>query len=343
MTRKLRLSLLLSAALAAATPARAAFQQPLTSARSAALSNAALLGAGDSTAIFNNPAALATMPGRDAYFSYNQLYAGLQGASSMADGFMTFGTPTRYGSLGVGVGTFKAAGLMTERTIALGWGRSYGRLDVGVAGKNLYHSYAAETDPLAAQDPVFANRSARGAFALDFGAIFHASPVVDLGLAVRNANSPDVGLATLDRVPREIQASASYLWKKLGMRLTADVLYRDGGYGAPGDKVVPGVGVEKLLAEGRAAFRVGVSALGASAGVGLKVGHLEFDYALLIKRNLSDGSYGTHMIGLRWRFGGPSKPAHAAAAKPAAADPNAPTAELPAAVTASQGTPEAHE
>lgn len=323
---------LLLAASAAGSPAPAAFQQPLVSPRAAALSDASLPGKGDSTSLFVNPAGLASLEGSDAYFTYNQLYAGMQGTGSMSDGFMTFAAPTKFGSVAAGVGTFRAAGLLTERTIAVGWARSLGKLDFGVAGKSLYHSYSVGSDPAAAADPVFSHGSGRGAFSLDLGAIYHAAPALDFGLAVRNVNSPDVGLASLDRVPREIQGAAAYEWRRLGLRLTGDLVYRDAGWGTAQDKLTPGVGLEKWLAGGRAAFRVGLSSLGASAGVGLRLGRLEFDYALVVKRNLMSGSYGTHLVGLRWRFGGPSgyavRSAAPARAVSYAPDPSAPTAAL---------------
>lgn len=303
MRKMLRLVFGLAAALAAGSPALAAFQQPLTSPESAALSNAALLGRPDSALLFTNPAGLAGLRAVDSYFTYTQLYAGMQGTGSMGYGFMTLGVPTKVGTLGFGVGTLQAVGLLNERTLSLGYAHSIGPVDLGVAAKSLYHSYDAASDPASATNPVFANGTSRSAFSFDAGAIYHATPALDFGLAVRDLNQPNVGLSSVDQVPRSYQASAAYEWKSYGLRLTADAVYSDPGWGTLEDKLTPGLGLEKWVADRRVAFRFGVTSLGASAGIGLRLGNLEFDYALLMQLNTLQGNYGTNTLGVRIRFG----------------------------------------
>lgn len=301
LTRRLLLSAL--TAFTAAGSALASFQQPLTSPQASALGNSALAAIGDSSSLFTNPAGLAGLEHKDLYFMYNQMYAGAKGMAGMNDGFMTAAVPSKLGTFAIGVANFRADNLKIERTISVGWAKSSGRLSYGLSGKYLYHNYLVQDDPTAPNDPVFQNGHAKGAFGLDFGAVYRASSRLSFGAAVRNANSPDVGIATTDRVPREYQAAAAYDFPRFGLRVLSDVVYRDQDWGTTQDKVIPGVGLEKWVSNGRAAFRLGVNSLGASAGVGLELGRLGFDYTFSIKKNIADAGYGTHMIGIRLRFG----------------------------------------
>lgn len=301
VTRRLLSAIL--ALLAASLPAAASFQAPLVSPQSSALGNSALAARGDSTALFSNAAGLAGMQGKDMYFMYNQLYAGAKGMGGMDDGFITAAVPSKLGTFGVGVGTFRAQNLKLERTIAVGWAKSSGKWSFGAAAKHLYHSYIVQNDPTAPNDPVFRDRHSRGAFSFDLGAIYQATSKLSFAAAGRNLNSPDVGMATHDPVPRELQAAAAYDLNRYGLRVLGDVTYRDQDWGTTQDKLVPGVGLEKWVADNRAAFRFGVTSLGASAGVGLELGRLGFDYTFSIKRHLADAGYGTHMVGVRVRFG----------------------------------------
>src|SRR5438309_621572 len=102
-TRARSWGLLLAAAmLAAAAPARAAFDEPIVSARSAGMGGASLAAKGDPGSLFINPAAVAGMKASSAYFSYNDVHAGMPGVSSVGEGFIAAGVPTALGSLAVG-------------------------------------------------------------------------------------------------------------------------------------------------------------------------------------------------------------------------------------------------
>lgn len=282
-----------------------AFQQSPLSPRATVLGGVALEGE-DSSALFFNPGALAGARTSDLYFMYNQLYAGLQGVGSMGEGLFSVGVPTGFGSLAAGVSTFYAQGLENERVISLGYSRRIGRrLEAGVAAKQLYQSYSIGGDASAAADPVFSGGSSRSAYALDAGVSYSISAPLRAGLAVRNINSPNMGLSTVDRVPREIQGGLAYEFARYGLRTTGDVLYRNDGSGSLRDYVVPSVGFEKIFYGGAASLRLGVDSQGLGAGFGLALGAIGIDYAFVIKRNLSAG-YGSHQLGLRYRFGVPS-------------------------------------
>jgi hypothetical protein len=66
---------------------------------------------------------------------------------------------------------------------------------------------------------------------------------------------------------------------------------------------VPGVGLEKTFDGQPVAFRVGANTEQLSAGVGLNVGKIGFDYAFIITRSMISDNAGTHLIGLKYRFG----------------------------------------
>jgi len=302
--KRLAVSLLAAALLTA--PARAAFQSPVSSPEQAAMGYNSLSSRPGSATLFANPAQIAGMAQPDAYFMYDQLYAGMNGVGAIGESLISAGAPTRWGSLGVGLGMLHAGGLYEERTLALTYARRFGdRVQLGVTGKQLYHSYLINGDPLAASDPVFQNGHAASALSVDFGAVVKVAEPVRVGLAVRNANSPDLGLDSVDRVPREVQGAVAYDFPAAKrLRLTADVSYRGGPTVAGSDRVTPGVGVEKGFPGDRFVLRFGLTPLELTAGFGLRWGMFGVDYALVLRRTLLDGNVGTHMLGLRVLFGG---------------------------------------
>ena len=253
-----------------------------------------------------NPARLAAVERADFYFMHSQMYAGMEGVGTIGQGFVSSAFPTRWGTLGLGLATFRAEGLLSERTVMVSAARRFGRLELGVTGKHLHHGYESAGDPLAANDPVFANGRSKGAFSLDAGAAFRVSEPLTIGVAVRNLNAPNVGLAVEDRVEREVQAGAAYdFGEKTGLRLTGDLLVRENRSGGQ-RALTPALGLEKRFSEA-AKFRFGASGSELTAGFGLQFGGIGLDYAFVLRRRLIEGSLGTHTLGLRVRFG-PSAP-----------------------------------
>jgi hypothetical protein len=290
----------------AARTARAAFENPLVSPQATAMGGASLGSQGDSSTLFLNPAGVSGLKRPEAYFTYSQLYPGLGGVGAIGQGFVSAGVPTKLGTLAFGLGDFQAAGLLQERVVGLTFARRlFGSVDAGVTGKYLYHSYLTGSDPSAAADPVFRNGNSRGALALDAGFAAPLSDALRVGLAVRNINAPDVGLASVDRVPREYQAGLAYGIRAWALKLTADYVYRDSADLALQDRGLPAVGIEKGFERDMVLFRAGANPNQISAGVGIQFGSFGFDYAFLLDRALlsSAASAGTHQIGLRYKFG----------------------------------------
>jgi hypothetical protein len=289
------------AAVLLAGPASAAFDTPFYSGQAAAMGGASLAADGDPAGVFVNPAVIGEMKAPQAYFTYNSMYAGLAGVGSLSQGFLAAGLPTKLGSFALGLGTLDAQGLLQERTLSLGFARTvWDGLRLGVAGKYLYHVYEPGSDPLAAQDPVFSAGTARGAFALDAGAVLTVTERLELGLAVRNINQPDVGLASVDCAQRAVQAAAAF--KFLGYKATADVSSANPDAGS--NQVSPALGLEKELEGGHVTFRVGASLTEFTGGFGLRFGRIGIDYAMIIHRVLLQGNAGNQSIGLRVLFGG---------------------------------------
>ncbi len=302
----LALRALLCAGLVAggARHARAAFDFAPTGAQAAAMGGSVLAGTGDSASLFLNPAGTAGLSRPEAYFMYNRYFAGLSGVEALGQGFASVGVPTKLGVLSAGYADLRAAGLLEERVVAVSFARRwFGFLDAGVTGKHLHHKYLIASDPAASADPVFRDGSSRGAFALDFGAGAVVAGPLSAALAVRNVNRPDVGLATEDRVPREYQAGLAYAVESWRLKLTADFLYRDSDSGSLKERSVPSVGLEKSLEGDRVKFRLGASPDQLSAGGGVQFDRFGFDYAFILSRNLLANNAGTHMIGIRYRFG----------------------------------------
>jgi len=155
---------------------------------------------------------------------------------------------------------------------------------------------------LAQSDPVFAGGTSRGAFGFDVGLIAAPWEPVSFGLSLRNVNRPDVGLVSEDRVPRELRAGVAVALAGLGLRATGELAVRGGPGNGPWSNVVPSIGLEKLLAP-NVAFRVGGGPTSLNAGVGVGVGNLTFDYSVSWSPQLGASNYGTHLIGIRFRFG----------------------------------------
>jgi hypothetical protein len=234
---------------------------------------------------------------------YNQLYTGLSGVGSIGQGFAAFGVPTKVGTVGVGFGDFQASGLLEERVVGVTFARRWSdSIEVGVTGKYIYHSYLIGSDPSAVSDPVFNNGTSRGAFALDAGLIAPLSHALKVGLAIRNLNEPDVGLASEDRVPRQVQVGLSYDIQPHALRLTADYTYSDVLADTLSERSQPGVGIEKRFEHDHLSFRLGATLDQFSAGIGITFGCWGIDYTAILARTLLTNNAGTQMIGLRYRF-----------------------------------------
>ena len=297
-----RIIVLLFAAFLPAAPLQAAFQVPLSSVRAGAMGSASMAAADEAAALFINPAGLALMSSAEAAFMYNRMYAGLPGVGNIGTGYMAFGLPTAAGTFGIGVGSFHASDLKDERTIAVSFARKVGKLRLGVSGKHLSQNYLIGTDVRANRDPVFSNGTSRSAVSLDAGIIASIRGPFRVGVAVRNLNEPNIGLATKDTVKREIQGGAFLDFASLDLRTSADIFIRNDGIG--GRQYLPALGMEKGIGSTGMSMRAGLSTTEFTSGVGIKVGQMSFDYGLVVNFNLLADNMGSHRVGMSYRFGG---------------------------------------
>jgi hypothetical protein len=285
----------------ATIPVRAAFQNGFRSVRSSALGGIPIGERGDASALFQNPAGMAGMRATEAYFTYSSMLNRLNGVEGFSTGFMSVGIPNRIGTLGLGLGIFNAASLIKERTLSLGFAKSFHKgWQAGFALKQLHHSYAAAGDSLAENDPVFNNGYSKSALSVDAGMIVPLGKILQLGVSIKDMNEPNVGLVTEDRVPRQIQAGAALnAW---GIKTTGNLSFLHRSYSnAP--SAVPAFGIEKGMYGDRFALRMGMNASEWTTGFGLQMGQVGFEYALVLNQNLPRGNEDSHKIGIRYQFG----------------------------------------
>lgn len=281
-------------AAAAVSDGQASFQEASSGGPPAAALAGIALGAGPS-ALFAHPASPGDLTRAEAYFTYDQLYAGLDGVGVFDRGAIAASLPTKLGVLSTGLWRYRGGGLKEERVIALGLAREVRPgLRLGLLLKHLHHSYLPNATE--ASDPVFSKGTSAGAFAVDAGAHLALTETVRASLAVRNLNAPDVGLMTEDRVLREFQAGLAWRTPVEGLSVLADVSWPS--------PAIPRVGLEKVVYRDMVVFRAGLNPYEFAAGMGLKIDSFGFDYALSLRRNLLADNLGTHSLGISFAFGG---------------------------------------
>jgi hypothetical protein len=280
-------------------PLQAAFQMRPVSARSAALGSSFSASSRDSGSLFTNPAGIASLSQAELSVTYGKPFAGLPG-TNMNLGHAALVIPTPAGRLGLGYALYQAQDLLQEQTVAVSYGVSPLKgVRLGGTVKHLSHSYLIGSDPLAAQDPVFRNGTSRSAVAFDAGVSVSLGRHLSLGAAGRNLNEPNVGLVSEDKVTREIQAGVDLDLTGMGLKASSDLLLRQVQPGSSGP--VPAFGLEKSLGQALA-LRAGANPEEFTAGFGLKIRSLGFDYAFLFNKNLSEDNSGSHKVGLTYRF-----------------------------------------
>jgi len=302
MNKKLSFAFVLSLIAALAGSAQAAFQLRQTSARAAGMGNAFLASSGEPAAVFNNPAGIASLRTSELSFLYHKPFAGLPEVD-LAAGHAAFALPIRGGNLALGYALFQGDSLVSEQTLALSYAFKVQAVQLGLGAKRLSHSYNVHNDPLAHDDPVFANGTSKSAVAFDAGAIVPLGKMLKLGLAVRNINQPNVGLASKDVVPREIQTGLMLNMAGLGLKATGDIFVRSAVSGEAKQAPVPFLGLEKSF-KNALALRLGANTEEFTGGFGVKVRNIGFDYALVINKNLMDDNAGSHKLGMTYKFSG---------------------------------------
>jgi hypothetical protein len=292
--------------LIAAAPLRAAFEDPLWSARSAALGGAFTTIDDDPTGAFYNPAALASARPRGVNFGYAKLFAGVDNVD-LSLNQLAYVQPLPEGTtLSLGWGSVVAGGLMREDTVALGAAQRFEHvplievISAGVSLRYLSQKYTLDA-ARSAGDPVFRDGAQRGVMALDVHAhvpeVDARLPGLSAGVSLRALNKPDVGVGNKVRLPTEAAFGLRYRWGRWSLPL--DIVARDG-------ELTPHVGIEGRLAQDRVALRAGTDTHQAGAGLGYthalrKSLQLQVDYTFLWPLELENSS-GSHRATIGVKF-----------------------------------------
>jgi len=291
---------------AAVAPLRAAFEDPLWSARSAALGGAFTTIEDDPTGAFYNPAALASARPRGVNFGYAKLFAGVDNVD-LSLNQLAYVQPLPEGTtMSIGWGSVVSGGLMREDTFVLGAAQRFEHVPLievvsaGVSLRYLSQKYTLDA-ARSAGDPVFRDGAQRGVVAFDVHAhvpeVDPRVPGLSAGLSVRGLNKPDVGVGSKVRLPTEAAFGLKYKWRSWS--LPVDMVVRDG-------ELTPHVGVEARLAQERVALRAGTDTHQAGAGLGYthalrKSIQLQVDYTFLWPLELQDTS-GSHRATIGVKF-----------------------------------------
>ncbi len=281
-----------------------AFEDPLWSARVAALGGAATALNAGPVAAFYNPASVVAQENTEVEFTYAKLFAGLDNVNLSLSELSYLQTLPGDNVLTAGWGSVSASGLRREDTLAIGASHLFqdvkwiDKIAAGATFRYLSQSYTL--DPRSAGDPVFQDGTSRSDVAIDLHAFVPEIPRVPslkAGLSIRSLNQPDVGFSETDKLPLEVAVGAHYRWKNMAFPL--DLVFRGGD-------ATPQLGIEALFLKDRLALRGGTDTdqIGTGVGYSHELGAkraLVFDYTFLWPLNLQDTS-GSHRATLGVRF-----------------------------------------
>jgi hypothetical protein len=195
--------------------------------------------------------------------------------------------------------------MVEEKTGTVSFSRRFmqNRLGLGLSLKYLQHGYTVSD--AAKSDPIFSQGTSKTASTVDLGGTYSLHRNVRLGLAVRNATEPNVGLAGEDKLPRVIQAGVG-----LGApqyRLALDVTSK-----SQTTAKEPGLGYslggEYRLGHSPLVLRAGLNNQEMTAGLGFTLNNLRLDYSMLLNQDLNQGTSGSHRVGLAWSWGQENRP-----------------------------------
>lgn len=326
--RKKRKAWLLSALLAAAAPAFAAFEDLGFGARAPGMGDAVTGVADDISSLYYNPAGLSNLERPKMMASHSLFYTGLSDGSNLGLSAVGLAMPIgsgRGGTLGAAWQQFSLSGVYYEQTGQVSWGyrfpknTKYEKFSVGGSIKYLNHGFtrlpeaynAVEDDMMQnnATDPVLAGLNSSSAIDADAGVLYRLTRRWTLGAAVLNAMQANVAFSTSDqdKVPMKTRLGASY--KSLWMLLAADARLQKGPDGKmdkqvifAAEKIFPSldkgeVGVRASLGAGDREFKQ------ATLGVSYKIQKIQFDYGFSLPIGTVKETAGNHKLALTYHFG----------------------------------------
>jgi len=298
------------------------FDQHYGSARPISLGGAfaGLSDTGD--AMYYNPAGLAQVTRPEMMGAYSKMYVGLDDNSNLSFGNLSITYPFKrapkystdnktvsgegirsdlgvMGTVGLGVDMFSLDSYYNETVMGLYYGgRVSNMFLVGLGVKYLTIGYGS--DAYTAINPVFAGGLTKSAVSFDAGLMALLSSHFSAGLAVKDANSPDMGLKYEDLVSRKITVGGAY--RNTGYNITADVgmdSLNNTKFSAGGEKWF----MNNMLAV-RAGFGIGSRKYSRiNTGFGYEGENIFLDYAFYYPLSGLSDTYGSHEATFGYRFG----------------------------------------
>ena len=295
---------ILLAVLCLPTLVRASFEPVPVGARAAGLADAYAVVADDALSLYYNPAGLMQASRPEVATAYGRVGLGLSDGSDVSRAFLAYVQPLKevHSAVGVGFVQMGAAGLYDEQSFHLGYGREMTEnLNAGATFKVLRRSFSP--DGTGAPNPVLGGGTSKTGAALDVGAQYRLYRNYSVAMAVRNLNQPNMSLGGADDKAPLGYSLAFGRWTRgtvltveaAGMRLSGDTVTE---WRAGGERwFVNGVGMRAGLRLSNRQSRQ------AAIGLSYRTGHLQVDYTPSLFLEGLEGSAGSHMLTLAWRFG----------------------------------------
>jgi|CXWL01.1.fsa_nt_gi tetratricopeptide (TPR) repeat protein len=316
-------------ALAAAMPARAAFDELGVGARAPGMGDAFTALADDAYAPYYNPAGLAQIDRGQLSAAYSRLYVGLGDGSDIGSSQIYYAMPLSRGkknrTLGFGLNRLSLSSLYVEQTLTGAFGmkvlerESGSQLMVGLSAKYLTRSFTAPAEAENAcaglscnqgADPVLSGPKSKSTYDADLGFLYRLPKKFQIGLSVQHLMAPNVAFSGSDKLERSINLGLAY--KSLWMSLLGEIRTKKTSSGASGrDYVFAAERYYPTLDYGQFGLR-GSLGMGSDEwrqmtfGASYRVNKIQTDYAYMLPVGAVKGNSGTHRVSLSFHFGAPT-------------------------------------
>jgi hypothetical protein len=306
------------AALLFATQAFASFEPLPVGARPAGMADAFTVVADDAQSVYYNPAGMMHVRRPEVSTYYSRLFLGLDDKSEINRSFLGYvqPLPKQWGRLGVSYVGLGLAGLYSESSLGLSYARSIGtKLNAGGTVKMLRKSFGTDayTDSainvdsgatLGGKDPVLAKGTSKSGISLDLGGQYRLAKNYAMGIALRNVNQPDMGIASSDKAPA-VYALGVSRWTRVS---SLSVELANWKFADSQDFRI-GVGGERWYRSGmgmRAGLGVGSRQYRAvTLGGSYRMDGFQIDYGVNYPLAGVENTLGSHMVSITFRFGKP--------------------------------------
>jgi len=165
-----------------------------------------------------NAAGLSKIENQEFSFMYAKPYSAFSDVD-LSYQYLSYAryVPQLRGGIGIAWANFTNSDIYKQEIICVGIGRMLNPVKhfaAGVTIKYLGHKY--NFDYLSSDDPARAYGDNKYAVGIDVGILYNLKPNIRLGAAIRNINSPDIGIMSSDVIPLEIRIGVNaVLFSKL--------------------------------------------------------------------------------------------------------------------------------